>query len=306
MLIRAYIRIYNQTKIGQCQSTTMLTADIVCIVIEWKCMYHFIITKYIKAAVNSINIISFNLLIKQFNSIKFCKMNKFTILLLAITIYASVSAEPPARGRQFRPFARQEITTEQEGTTENDQATTTFPSNGPYSPVGWRPNGRLLVLPSRIQQQPAEIYGPPPQQQYGPPPPQQYGPPQPQQPTTEYGTPEPDDDEVTATAEAEASDATDSNETTDEPESESVDVDNEQSSRVVQSNFNLQPQQTGYFIRLADGTVQQVLYVAPNAFTAKLQAQPVRAQPAVQAQPFFLQQYYVPQAVSFTSQYQSW
>lgn len=199
-------------------------------------------------------------------------MKSFTILLITLTIYA-VNAEPLRnRQQQQRQFARQETTTvEQEDTTDQ---TTASPLNGPYSPAGWKPSGQLLVLPAR-QQQPREQYGPP--QQYGP-------------PTTEYGSP--DDDAV------EASDATDSNETTDEPDSESVNVEDTQSR--VQSNFN-QQQQPGYFVQLADGSLQQVLYVAPVAVGAKLQAQPT-----VQAQPVFVQQYYVPRAVSFTSQYQSW
>lgn len=203
-------------------------------------------------------------------------MNKFTILLLTITIYA-VSAEPLRnRQQQFRQFSRQEATTtEQEETTDDVQST---PSNGPYAPSGWKPSGQLLVLPSRQQQQ---------QQQYIPP--QQYGP-----PTTEYGAPDNDAD-VSSTAEA--SDASDSNETTDEPDSESVEDGPQE-----QANFNQQPQQqTGYFVQLADGSIQQVLYVAPATVGAKLQVQP-----AVQAQPLFVQPYYAPQAVSFTSQYQSW
>lgn len=198
-------------------------------------------------------------------------MNKFTILLLTITIYA-VCAEPLRnRQQQLRQFARQEATTEQEEITENAQSS----SDGPYAPSGWKPSGQLLVLPSRQQQQ-----------EYGPP--QQYGP-----PTTEYGTP--DDIDISSTAEA--SDASDSNETTDEPDSESV----EDGPSQTQANFNQQQQQPGYFVQLADGSLQQVLYVAPATVGAKLQVQPT-----VRAQPLFIQPYYVPQAVSFSSQYQNW
>lgn len=208
-------------------------------------------------------------------------MNQFTILLLTITIYA-VAAEPLRnRQQQLRQFSRQEATTEQDETTDNIQSTqsSSAASNGPYAPSGWKPSGQLLIIPSRQQQQ----------QQYLPP--QQYGP-----PTTEYGTPD-NDAEVSSTAEA--SDSSDSNETTDEPDSENVNVEDGPSQ--VQANFNQQPQQTGYFVQLADGSLQQVLYVAPASVGAKLQAQT-----AVQAQPIFVQPYYVPQAVSFTSQYQSW
>lgn len=236
-------------------------------------MERILIANYIKAMVYSIITISSSWLIKQ----SILKMNKFTILLLTVTIYA-VCAEPLRnRPQQFRQFSRQEATTEQEETTDNGQ-TTSLPSNGPYSPSGWKPSGQLLVLPSR-QQQP---------QQYLPP--QQYGP-----PTTEYGTPE--DAEVSSTAEA--SDSTDSNETTDEPESEIVNVEGGPSE--VQANINQLPQQPGYFVQLADGSLQQVLYVAPATVGAKLQVQP-----AVQAQPLFVQPFYVPQAVSYTSQYQRW
>lgn len=224
--------------------------------------------------------ISSNLLIKQ----SILKMNKISILLLTITVYV-VCAEPLRNRQQSRQFSRQEATTEQEETTDNGQYPQSSPSSssGPYAPSGWKPSGQLLVLPSRQQQQ---------QQQYGPP--QQYG-----APTTEYGTP--DDDSVSSTAEA--SDSSDSNETTDEPDSENVNVEDGPSQ--VQANFNLQPQQQqqqpGYFVQLADGSIQRVLYVATadNVVGAKLQAQPV-------AQPLFVQPFYVPQTVSFSSQYQSW
>lgn len=194
----------------------------------------------------------------------------------------AVCAEPLRnRQQQSRQFARQEATTEQEEITENDSYPQSSPSSsGPYAPSGWKPSGQLLVLPARQQQ-----YGPP-QQQYG-------------APTTEYGTP---DDDISTTAEA--SDSSDSNETTDEPDSENVNVENGPSQ--VQGSFNLQPQQQqqpGYFVQLADGSIQRVLYVstANNVVGAKLQAQPV-----VQAQPLFVQPFYVPQTVAFSSQYQSW
>lgn len=206
-------------------------------------------------------------------------MNKITILFLTITLYV-VSAEPLRnRPQQSRQFSRQEVTTEQEETTDSTSYPQSSPSSGPYAPSGWKPSGQLLVLPSRQQQQ----YGPP----------QQYG-----APTTEYGTP--DDDVVSSTAEA--SDSSDSNETTDEPDSENV----EDGPSQAQGSFNVQPQQQqqpGYFVQLADGSVQRVLYVSTgnNVIGAKLQAQPV-----IQAQPLFVQPFYVPQTVSFSSQYQSW
>lgn len=212
-------------------------------------------------------------------------MNQIFILILTITT-CMVCAEPPRyRQQRLQQFGRQES---EQATTEQDESTDDAPypqsASGPYAPSGWKPSGQLLVLPSQRRQQ---------QQQYLPP--QQYGTPT----TTEYVTP--DDDKFTT---AEASDSSESNETTDEPDSENVNV--EDGPPQVQANFNVQPQpqqQPGYFVQLADGSVQQVLYVATsnNAVGAKLQAQPV-----VQAQPFVVQPFYVPQAVSFSSQYQSW
>lgn len=234
-------------------------------------------------------------------------MNKVTILLLTITIYASTAE--PLRNRQQRQFARQEVTTAPNDNTDEFQTTPVSSNNGPYAPSGWKPSGQLLVLPARQQQQPQQQYGPP-QPQYVPP--QQYGPPATEYatptteygtPTTEYGTPTteygaPDEDNVTSTA----SDSTDSNEITDEPESESVDVEDGASELNVNRQSQQQPAQPGYFVQLADGSLQQILYVAPSALAnAKLQARPT-----VQAQPLYFQQYYVPQSVSYTSQYQSW
>ncbi|XP_046677449.1 ataxin-2 homolog [Homalodisca vitripennis] len=107
-------------------------------------------------------------------------------------------------------------------------------ASGPYPPSGWKPSGRLLVLPAR--QQVSQVYGPPPAE-YGPPP-QEYGPPATEAATTETATEE---------------------QPTEQPE-DAAESPEGQSERLVDSGV--------YYVLQPDGNLQMVRYT-----TAPLKAQ---------------------------------
>lgn len=275
-------------------------------------------------------------------------MNHFGVLVLALAI-ATASAQPQFRARFVSQRQLVDTTTELESTTVNEapyaaagftpdqefnlpsktDATVTEPeegpeeTTGPYAPSGWQPSGQLLNLPSvrqRQLQQPRLVYG------------------QPDATTTE---------EYDTTTTSVASSEFESNETTDEPDSELLPNSALLSAKVTNAKLQqlrnqkltqetaAQNQQGAYYVQLADGSVQPVVYyqfptnAAGGLVSARLQVQPQRSavvpvaqQPAVnllqatrsaafvQASPLVQPQYYInpyviPNAVSYSSQYQS-
>lgn len=139
----------------------------------------------------------------------------------------------PAGRRPDREFALPSETTEPPPFNGDEDTTApNTPNNGPYPPAGWRPAGRLLALPARLeaQQLPNDVYGAPaPAQEYGAP------------VADDEPTAEDDEDDAFGaefrTTEA-SNNAGETNETTDEPESELL-----PNGALLSSNNNNQQQQ---------------------------------------------------------------
>lgn len=225
-------------------------------------------------------------------------MYKTVIVILGLAAIAC-NANPAKFERKSEyfgsPFARQEL--ERTTTEQQDDTTTTASVGAPYPPAGYvydPPSGRLLTLPSssfqRQQQKPSDVYGTPGQEAA--------------EPATEYGAPtETTTERDVEQQEPEASDASEGNETTDEPESEIL-----PSAQTQQQVSAKQMLGEGvYFVQLADGSYQRVVYLTSgnlqsNSVAAKIQIQPEY----VQSPPVYYNPFLVPRAVSYSSQYQSW
>ncbi|KAL1458412.1 hypothetical protein WDU94_008568 [Cyamophila willieti] len=159
-----------------------------------------------------------------------------------------------------------------------------------YPASGWKPNGRLLALPSRVQEAPKPVYGPPstfspPTHSYGPPSTVDF-------PTTTdlpSTTPVPEESEV----EGSGSDAA---------------LAQQQDAPNVESGL--------YYVLLADGRLQRVEYVtAPlNAFESEkqttfpgfpgFQVQPFAPAPAAPARPLKYQNRPASPAAQTANQFQ--
>lgn len=217
----------------------------------------------------------------------------FILGLAAVACYANPAAYEKKTEYFGNSNARQILAS---GTTEQSDENGTTENEASLSPAGYvynPPSGRLLTLPAsflrqRQQQQPSEVYGTPE--------------PETSTPTAEYGPPEVTTTERDVEQDSEASDASEGNETTDEPESEIL-----PSAQTQQVSAKQKLDEGVYFVQLADGSYQRVVYfTSGNLQNNAAVAAKIQLQPYVQSAPVYYNPLLVPQAVSYSSQYQSW